>query len=38
VTLPQVLAELQGLLWCWSGYCPICDRSLEGDRPATDTG
>jgi hypothetical protein len=42
--LPQVLAELQCLLWCWSGYCPICDRSLEedrsaeGGRPTNDTG
>jgi hypothetical protein len=33
-----VLAEMQSLLWCWSGSSPICDRSLEGDRPTTDTG
>jgi hypothetical protein len=31
-------------LWCWAGYCPICDRSLEenhaaeSERPTTDTG
>ena len=38
MTLPEVLAELQSLLWCWAGYCPICDRSLEGDGPTIDTG
>jgi hypothetical protein len=38
VTLPEVLAEMQCLLWCWSGYCPICDRALEGDPPMSDTG
>jgi hypothetical protein len=44
VTLPEVLAELQSLLWCWAGYCPICDRSLAEDQsaeegqPTTDTG
>ena len=44
MTLPKVLAEMQCLLWCWAGYCPICDRPLENDRPVagdgptTDTG
>lgn len=38
MTLPEVLAELQGLLWCWSGYCPICERPLEADPPKKDTG
>ena len=36
--MPEVLAGLQSLLWCWSGYCPICDRSLGCDRPKIDTG
>lgn len=38
MTLPEVLAEMQCLLWCWSAYCPICDRPLQGDRPMNDTG
>ena len=44
MTLPEVLAEMQCLLWCWAGYCPVCDRPLqddepvEVDRPTTDTG
>ena len=38
MTLPEVLAQMQQLLWCWSGYCPICDRPLEGGRPMNDTG
>ena len=38
MTLPEVLAQMQSALWCWSGYCPICDRSLESDRPMSDTG
>jgi hypothetical protein len=38
VSLPEVLAEMQCLLWCWSGYCPICDRRVEGDPPRSDTG
>lgn len=44
MTLPEVLAGMQCLLWCWAGYCPVCDRPLEDDepvevdRPTTDTG
>ena len=34
MTLPEVLAELQSLLWCWAGYCPICDRLLAEDQSA----
>jgi hypothetical protein len=38
VSLPRVLAEMQDLLLCWAGYCPVCDRSLEAEPPTTDTG
>ena len=38
MTLPEVLAGMQCLLWCWAGYCPICDRPLGSDASPMDTG
>ena len=38
MSLPQVLAEMQNLLLCWAGYCPVCDRSLEDELSTTDAG
>jgi hypothetical protein len=38
VTLPQVLRELQQLLLCWAGLCPVCGRSLASKPTGEDTG
>jgi hypothetical protein len=33
-----VLSELQHLLLCWAGLCPVCGRSLASQPPEEDTG
>jgi len=33
VTVPQVLRELQHLLLCWAGLCPVCGRPLAAEPP-----
>src|SRR5262249_36842178 len=38
VTLPQVLREMQYLLLCWAGVCPVCGRPVASEPPEEDTG
>jgi hypothetical protein len=37
VSLPQILAELQALLLCWSGHCPVCGRATQAEAAKPDT-